>query len=200
MALKLREARAAALEFLSALKPGDRAAVLTFASNVVGFTPFSTDRGPARAALEEARVSGETALYDASAVALRRLREQAGRRAVVLFTDGEDNRSRLSIDQVVDLARANEASVFAVAQGVADARQLLRGLSRLAEETGGRSWSISSIRGLPGAFAEVVKELESQYFLTFTPADQRPKSWHKVEVKMKRPGLSVRARKSFRID
>lgn len=200
MALKLREARAAALEFLSAMKPGDRAAVLTFASNVVGFTPFSTDRGPARAALEEARVSGETALYDAAAVALRRLREQSGRRAVVLFTDGEDNRSRLSIDQVVDLARANEASVFAVAQGVAEAKQLLRGLSRLAEETGGRAWSISSIRGLPGAFAEVVKELESQYFLTFTPADQRPKSWHKVDVKMKRPGLSVRARKSFRID
>jgi Ca-activated chloride channel family protein len=200
MALKLREARAAALEFLSALKPGDRAAVLTFASNVVGFTPFSTDRGPARAALEEARVSGETALYDATAVALRRLREQAGRRAVVLFTDGEDNRSRLTSDQVVDLARSNEASVFAVAQGVAEAKQLLRGLARLTEETGGRSWSISSIRNLPGVFAEVVRELESQYFLTFTPADQRPKTWHDVEVKMKKRGLSVRARKSFRID
>lgn len=200
MALKLREARAAALEFLSALKPGDRAAVLTFASNVVGFTPFSTDRGPARAALEEARVSGETALYDATAVALRKLREQAGRRAVVLFTDGEDNRSRLTIDQVVDLARANEASVFAVAQGVAEAKSLLRGLARLTEETGGRSWSISSIRNLPGVFAEVVRELESQYFLTFTPADQRPKTWHEVQLKMKKSGLSVRARKSFRID
>ena len=200
MALKLREARTAALDFLSALKPGDRAAVLTFASNVVGFTPFATDRSAARAALEEARVTGETALYDATAVALRKLREQAGRRAVVLFTDGEDNRSRLSSDQVVDLARANEASVFAVAQGVAEAKDLLRGLARLTEETGGRSWSISSIRNLPGVFAEVVKELESQYFLTFTPADQRPKTWHRVEVKMKRPGLSVRARKSFRID
>ncbi len=200
MALKLREARSAALEFLSALKPGDRAAVLTFASNVVGFTPFSTDRSAARTALEEARVSGETALYDAAAVALRRLREQAGRRAVVLFTDGEDNRSRLTSEQVVDLARANEASVFAVAQGVAEAKQLLRGLTRLTEETGGRSWSISSIRNLPGVFAQVVKELESQYFLTFTPADQRPKTWHEVQVKMKQRGLSVRARKSFRID
>ena len=200
MALKLRDARAAALEFLAALKPGDRVAVLTFASNVVGFTPFSTDRSAARQALEDARVNGETALYDAAATALRKLREASGRRTVVLFTDGEDNRSRMSIEQVIDLARTNEVSVFAVAQGVVEVHALLRGLDRLAEETGGRAWFISTIRKLPGAFREVVAELENQYFLTFTPADQRPKSWHKVEVKVNRPGLTVRARKSFRID
>ena len=200
MALKLRNARAAALEFLAALKPGDRAAVLTFASNVVGFTPFSTDRTAARKALEAARVSGETALYDAAAVALRKLRETSGRRAVVLFTDGEDNRSRTSIDQVVDLARATEASVFSVAQGSAEVRALLRGLDRLARETGGRAWFISSIKSLSDVFREVVAELENQYFLTFTPADQRPRTWHRVEVKTTKPGLTVRARKSFRID
>ena len=200
MALKLRDARAAALEFLSALKPGDRAAVLTFASNVVGFTPFSTDRSAARKALEDARVSGETALYDAAAVALRRLRDAGGRRAVVLFTDGEDNRSRMSIDQVIDLARATEASVFTVAQGGAEVRGLFRGLDRLAEETGGRAWLISTIRKLPGVFREVVTELENQYFLTFTPADQRPRTWHRIDVRMNRPGLKVRARKSFRIE
>lgn len=200
MALKLRNARAAALEFLGALKPGDRAAVLTFASNVVGFTPFSTDRTAARKALEAARVSGETALYDAAAVALRKLRETSGRRAVVLFTDGEDNRSRMSIDQVVDLARATEASVFTVAQGNAEVRALLRGLDRLARETGGRAWFISSIKSLSDVFREVVAELENQYFLTFTPADQRPRTWHRVEVRTRKPGLTVRARKSFRID
>ena len=200
MALKLKDARSAALDFLAALKPGDRAAILTFASRVVGFTPFSTDRSAARQALEDARVSGETALYDATVMALRKLHEAGGRRAVVLFTDGEDNQSRMSIDQVIDLARTNEASVFAVGQGVAEVRSLLKGLDRLAEETGGRAWFISTIRNLPGAFREVVAELENQYFLTFTPADQRPKSWHKVEVRMNRPGLTVRARKSFRID
>ena len=200
MTLKLREARAAALEFLAALKPGDRAAVLTFGTNVVGFTPFSTDRGPAQKALEDARVSGETALYDATSVALRRLREAGGRRAVVLFTDGEDNRSRMSINQVIDLARATEASVFTVAQGGAEVRGLFRGLDRLAEETGGRAWLISTIRKLPGVFREVVTELENQYFLTFTPADQRPRTWHRIDVRMNRPGLKVRARKSFRIE
>jgi len=133
-------------------------------------------------------------------VALRKLRESSGRRAVVLFTDGEDNRSRMSVDQVVDLARATEASVFTVAQGSAEVRALLRGLDRLARETGGRAWFISSIKSLPDVFREVVTELENQYFLTFTPADQRPRTWHRVEVKTRKPGLTIRARKSFRID
>lgn len=200
MAPKLREAREAALQLLSALKPADRAAVLTFASNVVGFTPLATDRTAARLAIEEARVSGETALYDATAVALRKLRETSGRRAVVLFTDGEDNRSRMAVDQVIDLARASEASVFAVGQGVDEAKALVLTLNRLAEETGGRTWFISSIRKLPGVFADVVAELENQYFLTFTPEDQRPRTWHQIVVKMRKPGLTVRAKKAFRID
>jgi hypothetical protein len=67
-------------------------------------------------------------------------------------------------------------------------------------ETGGRAWFISTIRKLPGAFGEVVAELENQYFLTFTPADQRPRTWHRIDLKMSRPGLTVRARKSFRIE
>ena len=197
---KLQETREAALQLLSALKPTDRAAVLTFASNVVGFTPPSTDRTVARRAIEEARGSGETALYDATAVALRKLRDASGRRAVVLFTDGEDNRSRMAVDQVIDLARASEASVFAVGQGVDEAKALVRTLNRLAEETGGRTWFISSIRKLPGVFRDVVAELENQYFLTFTPEDQRPRTWHQIVVKMRKPGLTVRAKKAFRID
>lgn len=200
MAPKLREARAAALALLEALKPGDRAAVLTFASNVVGFTPLSTERAGARAALEEARVSGETALYDATAAALRRLSSTTGRRAVVLFTDGEDNRSRLSIEQVVELARGSEASVFAVAEVPAEVKTLLRGLDRLAEETGGRAWFISSVRNLPGTFGEIVAALENQYYLTFTPRDQRPRTWHRIELSVKDSALKVRYRRSFRID
>ena len=200
MALKLHDARTAALELLAALKPADRASVLTFASTVVGFTPSSADKSAAREAIEGARVNGETALYDATAVALKKLRDASGRRTVVLFTDGEDNRSRMAVDQVIDLARASEASVFAVGQGVDEAKPLLRALDRMADETGGRAWFISSITKLPEVFRNVVAELENQYFLTFTPPDQRPRTWHRIDVKVNRPGMKVRAKKSFQID
>ena len=145
-------------------------------------------------------MSGETALYDAAAVALRKLQESSGRRAVVLFTDGEDNRSRMAIDRVIDLALASEASVFAVGQGVDTAKPLVRALGRMAEETGGRAWFIPTIEKLSGAFKKVVADLENQYFLTFTPRDQRPGTWHQVVVKVAKPGMTARARKSFLID
>ncbi len=200
MTVKLVKARKAALELLAALKPNDQAAVLTFSSKVVGFTEFATDKSSARAALEKARVDGETALYDATGVALRRLKEASGRRAVVLFTDGEDNRSRMSVDRVIDLARSSEACVFAVGQGVDEAKPLVRALNRMAEETGGRTWFISSIDNISAVFREVVAELENQYFLTFTPSDQRPGTWHQIVLRVTRPALKVRARKSFLID
>lgn len=200
MTLKLAEVRKAAFELLAALKPGDQAAVLTFSSNVVGFTPFSTDKSRAREALERAKLEGETALYDATGVALRRLKDVGGRRAVVLFTDGEDNRSRMSVDRVVDLARSSEACVFAVGQGVDERKPLVRALGRMAEETGGRAWFVSTVEKVSGVFRQVVAELENQYFLTFTPSDQRPGTWHQIGLKVTRPDLKVRARKSFLID
>lgn len=200
MVPKFTEVRKAAFELLSALKPGDQAAVLTFSSNVVGFTAFATDKSRSREALERAKLEGETALYDATGVALRRLKDVGGRRAVVLFTDGEDNRSRMSVDRVVDLARASEACVFAVGQGVDERKPLVRALGQMAEETGGRAWFVSTAEKVSGAFRQVVAELENQYFLTFTPSDQRPGTWHQIVLKVTRPGLKVRARKSFLID
>ena len=106
----------------------------------------------------------------------------------------------MAVDQVIDLARSSEASVFAVGQGVDEEKALVRTLNRLAEESGGRTWFISSIRKLPGVFRDVVAELENQYFLTFAPEDQRPRTWHRIVVKMRKPGLTVRAKKAFRID
>ena len=197
MAPKLTGARAAALALLDALKPVDEASVLTFNSNVVGLTELATDRSRARRALVGARVSGETALYDATAFALRKLKERHERGAVVLFTDGADNRSRLSVEQVIEMAGASEASIFAVAQGVREDAQMGGFLRQMAQDTGGRAFFISSIRTLTRTFDEVVSELQHQYYLTFTPPPAPPRTWHEVKLRVRRSDLRVRVRKSY---
>lgn len=197
MALKLREMRAAALDLVSALKPEDEVSVLTFSSAVVDLTPFSADKSPGRTAIEDARVVSETALYDATAAALKKLRERRGRRAAVIFTDGEDNRSRMSVEQVVEMARASEVTIYAVGQGVADAGVLRDYLEQMAEETGGRAFFIANVKKLRETFGEVTSELRNQYWLSFTPSDQTPRKWHTVDVRVGRPGLTARVRKSF---
>ena len=193
---KFDDATRAARAFVKALKPDDRVGLFTFNSSLVGSVEPTLERKPVLAGIDAAMPDGETALYDAIASALRRLKPVKQRKAVVVFTDGEDNRSRFSLKQVIEMAQASEVSVYAVAEA-AETSVLYQFLHRLANETGGRSYPISHIQKLPGTFAAIVTELRSQYFLTYTPSNRKPRSWHTVDVRVSRPGAVVRAKKRY---
>jgi Ca-activated chloride channel family protein len=195
---RLDEATRAARLFVQAVKPDDRVGLVTFSTGIVESVRLAHDRKPVLAALESARPEAETALYDAIAAALRQLKGVSQRKAVVVFTDGEDNHSRLSVDQVIDMARGSEVCIYAVAETASDAK-LAQFLERLADETGGRSYPIAHVRKLPGTFSAIVKELRSQYFLTYTPSNRRPHTWHSVDVRVNRPGVVARAKKRYRV-
>lgn len=198
MLFKIEEARRAAHAFVDALKPEDEVALLTFNSTTVGWVDFTRQRQPIHEAIDAAHTEGETALYDATGQALRRLKPLKRRKAVVLFTDGEDNRSRLSVDQVIGIARASEVSIYSVAQGLDERTTLRAFLDQLADQTGGRSYFIGSIGKLSDAFRKILRELKSQYFLTYTPRPgSRRRTWHRIEIRVDRPGLVVRARKEY---
>lgn len=196
---KLDEASRAARAFVEAFKPDDRVGLLTFNAGIVGSVDLTRDRSKIVAAIDGATPEGDTALYDAIGVALQRLKAIPQRKAIVVFTDGEDNRSRFSVDQVIELARGSEVSIYCVAEGEAESEASVKFLDRLANETGGRAYAIGQIKKLSAAFGAIVTELRSQYFLTYTPSTRRPHSWHTVEVQVKRPGLAVRAKKSYRL-
>lgn len=198
MLYKIEEARRSAHAFVDALKPEDEVALLTFNSTAVGWVNFTRQRESIHTAIDATRTEGETALYDATGQALRRLKLLRRRKAVILFTDGEDNRSRLSVDQVIAMARASEVSIYSVAQGLDERTTLRDFLDKLADQTGGRSYFIGSIEKLSDTFRKILRELKSQYFLTYTPRPGlRPKTWHRIEVKVDRPDLVVRARKEY---
>jgi VWFA-related protein len=99
---------------------------------------------------------------------------------------------------VIDLARASEVCVYTVAEGTPSAT-LSAFLERLAGDTGGRHTSIARMSRLSDAFLQIVRELRSQYYLTYTPTGGKPRSWHNVEVRVSRPGLKVRAKKRYRM-
>jgi Ca-activated chloride channel family protein len=200
MLLKIGLARLAAHRFLDALRPGDDAALVTFSSTLLDTVRFTKDRARLHEAIDATRPNGETALYDATAAALRLLKPVRHRKAIVLLTDGEDNRSRLSVNQVIEMARASEVSIYAVAEGLDESKVLRVYLDRLANETGGRSYFIGHMKKLPEVFDGIVTELKSQYFLTYTPKPSRPGTWHQIDVKVKVAGASVRARKAYLVE
>jgi VWFA-related protein len=194
-----RSLRAAARAFLAGLTPADRAGLLVFNARATALQPLTPDLGLVRAALEAIRGGGSTALHDAIYTALRLREPSANRGAIVVFTDGVDNISWLSRDEVLEAARRADVvvhPVLAVAPGArlnpAD-NPLLHGLTR---DTGGQIWAASWGPALETSFRAVLDDLRSRYVLSYYPAGVPRSGWHALEVKLKRGG-KVTARTGY---
>jgi Ca-activated chloride channel family protein len=200
--LKLLEQ--AAEQFLMRLLPKDKALVGAFNDKIEFFpSTFTNDRDRLIASLRELDFGNPTRLYDAIGASIDRLDQIDGRRVVLVFTDGEDTNSATSASKVLDEARQEEVMIYAIglrSDYFNGARQVRSkpdsGLKRLAEETGGGYFELEKSADLAPTFTRVAQELHSQYVLGFTPAllDGRV---HRLLVRAKRPGTSVRTRRSY---
>ena len=184
--------------------PKDKGLVGAFNDKIEFFpAAFTNDRDTLIAALKDLDFGNPTRLYDAIAASMERLHKIDGRRVVLVFTDGDDTDSRVSVNDVLEQARTNEAMIYAVglrSDYFNGSRQVRSkpdsGLKRLAEETGGGYFELDKTADLAPTFTRVAQELHSQYVLGFTPALLDGKV-HRLAVRVKRPGMTVRARKSY---
>jgi VWFA-related protein len=141
-----------------------------------------------------------TLLYDAVYLASQeKLRHEVGRKALIIFTDGNDEGSQTSLGQAIEAAQKADAIVYVLL--VYDPR-FIRGdreMRRLCEETGGRVIVVgTSPQKLKKALEEVSNELRSQYYIGYTPANRTPDgSFRKVEIHTKSQDYRVQARKGY---
>jgi VWFA-related protein len=204
---KLGDLKAAAHALLKGLKPGDEAGLLTFSHRLRLLARPTTDLAAVHDALDRIRTSGATSVFDALYAALKL--PTPGRRAlVVLFSDGEDNMSFLSPSQLQ--AVAARANVLLAVVGLRQAQvpgtpavwtetngaRVLRGL---AESTGGDVWWADSSARLPETFERVLSAMKTRYVLQYDPADVARAGMHRLDVRVKRPGMDVRARRSYSV-
>jgi Ca-activated chloride channel family protein len=194
---------AAAEQFLVRLLPGDRGAVGAFNDKIQFAAEFTPDRDRLVAALRELDFGNPTRLYDAIDASLEKLRNVEGRRVVLVFTDGEDTASQVGFGYVMDRARNEEAMVYAVGLETKyfNGRHTVltrpdRGLKKMADETGGGFFELKETDAIGPTFTRIAQELHSQYALGFAPANDGKE--HKITVKVNRPGLQARARRTYR--
>jgi Ca-activated chloride channel family protein len=192
----LEMAKAAARVFLGELRPADRALVLAIGSQVEEVAPLSTDRATQAAAVDRLDAWGTTPLHDAIAAAVERIQPAGGRRALVLLSDGDDRYSKYRAVDVLALARQSDVMIYPIAVG--PRRPPL--FAELAALSGGRSMHLRDPRALADALRGIARELRSQYLLGYTPV--RPLTedegeWRSITVRVKRPGLRVRARDGY---
>ncbi len=204
MTLNIEFVQDAAAQFVIRMLPQDTAAVGFFNSKVRFSPGLSSDRdGLVRYIRTEMQYGNETRLWDAVDAALDHLNEATGRRVVVALTDGEDWGSSKGNGEVLDRAQRDDVMVYAIGiestffNGERWTTTRPGGSFRkMATETGGGFFELKKTADLNTTFSRVVQELHSQYLIGFAPAALDGKE-HKLEVRVTKPGLKVRARKTY---
>ena len=203
MTANLKLLNRAAEQFLLRLLPVDKAQVGAFNDKIQLSGTFTNNRDELIGALNDLYFGNPTRLNDGIAAGLDALQGIDGRRVVIVFTDGEDTSSRLGFKTVMERARDEEVMVYSNGleseyfNGVRVVKSRpSRDLKKIADETGGGYFELLKTADLAPTFSRVAQELRSQYLIGFAPT-ALDGTVHKLEVKVNRPGMTVRARKSY---
>lgn len=186
-----------ALRLIDQLRDEDLVALYSFNHAISVLHAAAADHQLAKESLFSLRAGGGTALYDAVIRVLKDTESHAGRKAVVLFSDGMDERSLTSLGRTIETARRSEVLIYTIGtKRTAGDEKARHDLKQLAEETGGEIFLIEKFKQLPEIFDAILSDLRAQYILSFTPREGPP-GWRDVEVEVARRGLRVRCRKSY---
>jgi Ca-activated chloride channel homolog len=204
MTANLDRLKQATEQFLIRMLPADKAQVGAFSDKIQFSGTFTSDRDDLIGALRDLQFGNPTRLYDAIYESIDLLADHDGRKVVVIFTDGDDTASHRGLGGTLDYARDKETMVysigleseFMVAPGRVQRTRPDRGLKKLSEETGGGYFELKKTDDLGPTFTRVVQELHSLYTIGFNPTALDGKE-HRLDVKMKQPGMTARARKSY---
>ncbi len=200
------------------IRKGDEALVMSFDSNVDLLSDFTDERSQLERAIRRSRINVPdqgarvgnpgpigsrqitgTALYDAIYLACgEKLASEAGRKAIVIVTDAQDEGSKVKLEEAIEAAQRTDTVIHILL--VVDPRYGGNpGVAhKLAEETGGRMISVRSEKKLMEAFDEISDELRSQYTLGYYPTNPaRDGKFRKIKVETTEKELKVLARRGY---
>ncbi len=200
MTYSMKHAAKAASDFVQkALKTGDRCSVTAIQDVPRRKQPLTGDIASVAHALGGIQPAGRTALYDAVASAIREIRDEKNRRAIVVLTDGGDTSSTWDYEEVHKLAREAAIPIYFIAyEGAGEdyARELDR-LRFLASETGGFV-ATATEQNLIAKYNEIEKDLRAQFAITYQVSDfSKPNEWRPVRVTMSSPKLTARTIRGY---
>jgi Ca-activated chloride channel family protein len=195
--------------FFGTSNPEDEALLLTVSSLPGTLSGFTKDFGSLSTAILAARPRGATALIDTVYLGLRQMRAaHCRRKALLIISDGMDNHSRYSEQELMRIADETDVAIFTIGIiQVPPARKLialgperngLAFLDRLAARTGGLSFTLGSYADPSPVAEKIGRAIRDQYLIGFRPsADGSPGQWHAIQVKVSVPQVRVSSRPGF---
>ena len=207
---KLGTLQVAATNFVRKLRPGDMAQVIDFDSRVSIRQTFTADQNELEAAILQAVSGGSTSLHNAIYISLKELakiralnEEDVRRQALIVFSDGEDTSSLVSFEEVLDLAKRSETSIYTISlrgtdtntRGFREAEFIMR---QLAQETGGRAFFPAKIEDLNGVYTQIADELASQYTLGYSSKNPRNDgAFRRLVMQLSRANATPRTKRGY---
>jgi Ca-activated chloride channel family protein len=209
MVNNLERVKDGAEQFLLRLLPQDRARIGSFEDKITVSPEFTSDRDALIRFLQEKLQYGNgTRLWDAVDTGMSALSGLEGRRVVLVFTDGGDDPGpgkHVKYDTVLKRAEAEGYMVYAIGfhskcrcgyNGRMIETDPDPSLKKIAAESGGGYFELKEGADLSSTFTRVAQELHSQYVIGFTP-ESRDGKVHALQVRVRRPGMTARTRKSY---
>jgi Ca-activated chloride channel family protein len=208
MSNKVVRARESIIEFLRTSNPQDEFFIIGFNDRPELIEDFTSSVDDIEARLQTVRAGHRTALLDAIYYGVNKMKQaRYQRKAILIVSDGGDNRSRYTENEVRNLVRESDTEIFAI--GIFDAYAATTEerngpllLHDLSEETGGQLFRVDDISDMTDIATKISAELRNQYVLGYKPSDpKRDGKWRKVKVKLVPPAglppLTVHARSGY---
>jgi Ca-activated chloride channel family protein len=196
------QARAAAREFVSAMRPEDQLGMILFSNKSNAVHSPSARRDDSLKAIDAYVAEGGTALYDALYDSLEQLANVQGRRMVVAVTDGRDENaasngpgSLRSWDEVLAKLEQTEAAVYAVGIGRNVDRERLQ---QLARRSGGAAYFPTDVTTLATDYRKILDEIRRRYIIGYQSTNRsRDGAWRSVDIRTRQEGVEIRSRGGY---
>jgi Ca-activated chloride channel family protein len=199
------EKQAAIHFFRKVMRPSDEAAIYSIETESYLAQPLTRDISKLERTIANfGKPEGSTSLFDAIIDAAAYLRPYAGRRVLVIVSDGIETTSRSDFETTIKHVLADDSQVFIVQTGLYDGANLRalaaeRRMEQLASQTGGAAYIPKSTPELEHAFQQIAADLAQQYVLSYYPGEERRDgTFHLIELRLRsRKDVRVRARKGY---
>ena len=187
----------AVLEFIDSLREVDSVAVYSFSTQLARLQPFTLDKSDVKRAVLKTRAGGATALFDSVYRVAQDLTLVEGKKALLIFTDGDDNSSILNARSTIRRARMIGIPVFAAAQGQAlEDKDLLKQVFELTQATGGLAFEVKKSGQAQRVFDEISYSLRHSYLLGYQAPQVDVAGWRTIRLEVigvKRPRIRAKS-------
>lgn len=190
----------AAFRLVDELHPEDQVLLISFNKTPKEITPLTGDQKKfSRDLLFLGVEGGETALLDSIYFALQKIKDQFGRKIIIVCSDGEDTASYLKMDEVLSNVIASDATILSFGT-MSLGSNSMKGhyiLEEMAKASGGYAFFPTSLAALDQVMDKLRQSMRSQYSLGYTPQKAPDGTWRKIAITCKRSGVKVRYREGY---